>query len=158
MTPQQEELLHKFTTLFREGNNFDRLNGFEFEILKPGEVQYQFTVKEEHQSAIGVAHGGVLASLMDATIGVAALSAAVVEEKLVATVEFKINYLAPIKPGDRILGKGVVDYKGKSLIVGAGTLLNRDTQQMIAKGMGTFNSYPMSKKEELHQAILSPIE
>jgi len=59
-------------------------------------------------------------AMVDAVLGVPVLSHAVTEDKLCATVEFKINYIAPAKLGDKLVGTNTIDFKGKSLVVSSG--------------------------------------
>ena len=54
-------------------------------------MPFTFTIQEKHLATPVAAHGGALAALADALIGVAALSAVAEELKLVSTIEFKIN-------------------------------------------------------------------
>ena len=127
-------------------NNFGKILGMDFKIIEPGLVHYFMTIKEEHLSTPKVAHGGVIATLMDGVLGVAALSNVVVQNKVVSTVEFKINYLAPALLGDQLFGIGKIDHMGNRIIITSGDIIciNRNNI-LIAKAMGTFNAYPFEK-------------
>ncbi|MCO4792304.1 MAG: PaaI family thioesterase [Bacteriovoracaceae bacterium] len=141
MTPKELEKLYKSIS------KFDQHLGMTFDLLDPGEVVYKMTVKEEHLSSPDTCHGGAIAAMMDALLGVPVLSLAVTEDKLCATVEFKINYLGPAQIGDELVGTNTIDFKGKSLVVSSGQIKNSQTGLLIAKGMGTFNLYPAKKKD-----------
>jgi len=91
-------------------------------------------------------HGGMLAAMMDGIIGVAALSAVAKENKLVSTVEFKINYFKPAFLGDQLTGKGKVDHKGNRIIHASGEIYNQKNE-LIAKALGTLNAYPFEKSD-----------
>jgi acyl-coenzyme A thioesterase PaaI-like protein len=65
----------------------------------------------------------------------------------VSTVEFKINYFKPILLGDTLLGTGVIEFHGKSLIASSGTIIEKDSGKLISKALGTFNIYPMEKRD-----------
>lgn len=141
MTPEQLE------PLFRKINEFDRHMGLDFSINGPGDVNYRLLVEKHHTSSPGVCHGAVLAGMMDAQLGLTALSHAVTEEKLCSTVELKTNFLQPALEGNLLVGGGEIDFKGKSIVVVSAWIKVQATGEMICKGMGTFNMYPMSKKE-----------
>lgn len=140
--------LDDFLKVFKENNKFDDLNGLEFNVLKPGHIEYFFAVSANHVSFKDVCHGGAISGLMDATLGLAALSAAVPEQMLVSTVEFKLNFIRPAHIGEKLIGIGEVEHVGKSLIISKGHLYLEDRKTLIAQGLGTFNKYPMSKKVE----------
>ena len=133
--------------LFKKINRFDALMGFEFKISGPGLATYRLKLEEKHMSSPGFCHGAVLAAMMDAQLGLTALSSAVTEDKLCSTVELKTNFLQPAHLGDTIVGEGSIDYKGKTLVVVSAWLKRESDGELISKGMGTFNMYPMNKKE-----------
>lgn len=130
---------------FRKSSKFDQLLGMSFEVIKPGEVVYKMKVTKNHLSSPDTCHGGAIAAMMDAVLGLPVLSQAVEEGKLCATVEFKINYIAPAKIGDELIGTNTIDFKGKSLVVSSGQIKNEKTGALLAKGLGTFNLYPAEK-------------
>ena len=57
-------------------NHYGRANGMALTVPAPGQAEYRMTIKEEHLSSPNTCHGGVLAGLMDAALGAAALSLA----------------------------------------------------------------------------------
>ncbi len=127
-------------------NVFGKTLGMDFNVVSPGVVHYKMKINEGHLATSIAAHGGVIAALMDAVLGVAALSAVEKDNLAVSTIEFKINYLAPALLHDELLGIGKVEQQGKRLIVTSGDIIctNRNNV-VIAKAMGTFNSYPAEK-------------
>ncbi|MES2628819.1 MAG: PaaI family thioesterase [Bacteroidota bacterium] len=130
--------------LYNHINHFGNDHNMTYEVVEPGMVTYRMTIEERHLSGPGVAHGGIIAGFMDAVLGVAALSLAVEEGNLVSTVEFKINYLRPVKLGETITGTGKVDSRGQRILVSSGEI--RDSRgELLAKAMGTFNAYPAEK-------------
>jgi acyl-coenzyme A thioesterase PaaI-like protein len=84
--------------------------------------------------------------MMDSVLGVTALSLAVSQANLCSTVEFKMNYISVARPGEIIEGSADVDYSGSKLITTSGFIRETKTGRLIAKGMGTFMQYPISKK------------
>ena len=127
-------------------NHFGNTLGMDFKIIEPGLVHYFLTIKPEHLSTPKAAHGGVTAALMDGLLGVAALSAIAHENKVVSTVEYKINFLAPALLGDELLAIGKVEQKGNRLIIVSGDIIcPKRNNSVIAKAIGTFNAYPAEK-------------
>ena len=70
------------------------------------------------------------------------------KKNLCVTVEFKINYLSRVKPGDILEGTGDIDFTGSKLIVTTGKIIEKKTGRLVAKGLGTFSQYPLAKKIE----------
>jgi uncharacterized protein (TIGR00369 family) len=141
--------LEQFVALFRSINKYDLDNGLTFEIHEPGSITYQMTIQEKHLSSPDTAHGAVLAGFMDCVLGLSALSQAVIQGNLTSTVEFKINYVRPVKLGEEITGTGKVVHQGKSLIISSAEVRNAQSE-MLALGQGTFNTYPFNKKDFTH--------
>ncbi|MFB0925757.1 MAG: PaaI family thioesterase, partial [Vicingaceae bacterium] len=115
-------------------------------IIEPGKISYEMKVLPKHLATPTAIHGGMLAAMMDAVMGVASLSAVALDNKLVSTVEFKISYLNPALLGDLLTGNGIVDKKGNRIIYASGEILNQENK-IIAKAMGTFNAYPIEKSD-----------
>ncbi|SNC75941.1 acyl-CoA thioesterase [Hymenobacter gelipurpurascens] len=134
--------------IYNQINAYGRTNGMELLLKHPGEVQYTMTVGPEHLSSPGTCHGGVLAGLMDSALGAAALSLAFTVGELVSTVEFKINYLHPVHLHDHLVAHGLVEHSGKTLVVSSATITcpTRDNL-VVARGLGTFNRYPATKRD-----------
>ena len=141
--------LDQFITLFRSFNKYDIDNALTFEIHEPGSISYKMTISEKHLSSPNTDHGAVLAGFMDCVLGLSALSQAVTLGSLTSTVEFKINFVRPVLLGDEIIGTGKVVHKGKSLLISSGEIRNAKGD-LIALGQGTFNTYPLNKKDFLN--------
>lgn len=71
-------------------------------------------VDDRHLNAAGTVHGGMLATLVDATMGAAVRSA--VEGDVPATSQLTLTYLHPGKPGQLIV-TAEVRKRGDSLVV-----------------------------------------
>ncbi|HET9502797.1 MAG TPA: PaaI family thioesterase [Hymenobacter sp.] len=131
-------------------NAYGQANGMTLSASAPGQAEYCMVIGPAHLSSPGVAHGGVLAGLMDAVLGAAALTLALTAGELVSTVEFKINYLHPVRLGDELRAVAQVDHAGKSLVVCSGVIYRQTAGETeataVAQGIGTFNRYPASKR------------
>lgn len=137
----------RLVALYNQINSYGRANGMELTVTKPGEVLYTMSVRPDHLSSPGTCHGGVLAGLMDAALGAAALSLAFTADELVSTVEFKINYLHPVRLHDHLIARGHVEHSGKTLIVASADVYCATRELTVARGLGTFNRYPASKRD-----------
>jgi uncharacterized protein (TIGR00369 family) len=139
----------KIIDLYQQVNQFGKENQLKLTLIEPGKITYEMKVLPKHLATPTAIHGGMLAAMMDAILGVASLSAVAKENKLVSTVEFKISYFNPAFLGDTLTGNGSVDKKGNRIIFAAGEIINQNNQ-MIAKATGTFNAYPIEKSDLNH--------
>lgn len=137
--------MHPLILQYISSNRFGEFLGMDFSILAPGEIIYQLPVKNHHLATPQAVHGGVIAALMDALLGVCALSAVCDQNRVVATVEFKLNFIAPAFNGDLLEGIAKTEHKGGRIIVVSGDIVAKNRNQLIAKGIGTFNAYPAEK-------------
>lgn len=132
--------------LYDAFNFFDKTLGLHLDEKEPGNIEYELTIERKHLSSPGVGHGGVIAAMMDAVIGTTALSKVFHEHKLVSTIEFKINYFKPVFEDDVLLGTGIIEFHGKSIISASGQIIKKDSGELVSKALGTFNIYPMEKR------------
>lgn len=139
--------MSNFIDLFRQINKYDLDNSMNFEVHSPGSITYKMVIQEKHLSSPNIAHGASIAGFMDAVLGLSALSEAITTNNLTSTVEFKINYIKPVKLGEELVGTGKVVHKGRSLIISSGEI--RVNGELVAMGQGTFNTYPFTKKDFL---------
>lgn len=127
-------------------NHFGKFLGMELVHIERGKITYRLVIEEKHLATPSAAHGGVVAALMDALLGVVALSQVAHDGKVVSTVEYKTNFFSPTLLGDELIGNAWVEKAGNRLIFTSAEIhaANRNNTT-IAKGMGTFNAYPAEK-------------
>jgi uncharacterized protein (TIGR00369 family) len=77
-----------------------------------GTARLDVDVDDRHLNPAGAVHGGMLATLVDATMGAAVRSA--VDEQVPATSQLTVTYLRPGKPG-RLWVTAKVSKRGDSL-------------------------------------------
>jgi len=121
---------------YNDGNLFGKENNLVLKILGKGHIEYTMQLEDKHMALPKVVHGGAIAGLMDAILSVAAFSMVAEENKQVATVEFKINYLKAVKKKEILKGIGKVIKQGKRLIIVKGDIFN-ESGDIIAIGTGT---------------------
>ena len=116
-----------------------RLLGMQQFEAEPGFSRVEFQAREEFYNPGGVVQGGFLAVMLDFTMGEAARS--VVEPTMTPlTVEMKISYIQSAKAG-KLIGKGRVVHKGRSIIFAEGSLLAEDGA-LVATATSTWRILP----------------
>lgn len=129
---------------YKLSNNFGNDLGMVLKAADRTGSHYQLEVQEKHLATPLAAHGGVISSLMDGTLGVAALAHAIENNHVVSTIEFKINFTRPALVNDVLDARAEVIHSGKRIIVCEGKIFNQNGK-LVALGSGTFNSYPAEK-------------
>jgi uncharacterized protein (TIGR00369 family) len=129
---------------YRNKNHFGSLIDATFEIIEPGIVCYRLVVKEKHLATPTSAHGGVIASLLDAATGVGALSLVCKDKKVVATVNLALSYLNGALKGDILTAESSLVKKGNRLLFMDAIVKNQNGKH-IAKASATLSAYPMEK-------------
>ncbi len=122
-----------------------RLLGMSVEKLDIGFARFRMPFKKGLLQVNGVVHGGAIASLADTAVAFA-LMTLVQPGEMVTTVEFKINYLAPVE-GKDLFGEARVVSKGRKIAVADMEVKNGEGQ-LMAKGMATYIILPPRKPKE----------
>ena len=135
-----------FETLYKDLVQFDRHLGMDLTVNAPGDVTYVLEIQNQHLTSPDASHGGVLSAMMDAVLGVAALSWAVSKGNLCSTVEFKINFLRPAA-GDYLSCKSTVIRNGSRIIIAESEVSDRreTSETLVAKALVTLTSVPESR-------------
>lgn len=131
--------------IYQQTNEFGKLLGMDLIKFEADEILYKLPVTKEHLATPTTAHGGLLSAYMDGVLGLAALYASSENANLVSTVEFKINYLKPVKLGEVLIGRGTVISNGKRIIIAQGEIFDEASGEKKAIATGTFNAYPYEK-------------
>lgn len=137
-------------SLYNQHNNFGRLLNMTYEVIEPGKVSYHLKVTPDLLATPIAAHGGAIAGFMDAIVGVAALSAVAPLNKVVSTIEFKINYVQPALLNDTLKGIGEVLKQGSRILTVKGDIYNQKNE-LVATALATLNAYPIEKSGMLNQ-------
>ncbi len=78
-----------------------------------GEIEVLFDAHEGFTNPIGHVQGGFLAAMLDDTLG-PALIATLPPEQFAPTLELKVSFLRPARPG-RLIGRGRVVHRGGTI-------------------------------------------
>ncbi|WP_182524955.1 PaaI family thioesterase [Nocardioides dongkuii] len=97
-----------------DAHDFLSLIGAQDPEAADGRATLEIEVDERHLNPAGTVHGGLLATLVDTTMGAAIRSA--VDDETPATSQLTVTYLRPGKPG-RLVVTATVSKRGESLTV-----------------------------------------
>lgn len=128
-------------------NRFGELLGMDFEVESKGHVFYKMRVTNNHLATPFAAHGGSVAALIDAALGVACLTEVCEDLKVVSTVNLTISYLIPATKDDVLLADARVIKSGKRILFVEGKITNQKGE-LVAIASATMNAYPVSKISE----------
>ena len=135
---------HPVVIGYNKSNKFGTLLGMDLKVLEMGEILYTMPVTAELLATPIAAHGGAVSALMDAAMGVCALSEVITDGKVVSTIEMKISFIAPAILGDVLFSTAEILKKGHRMLFVEGKIKNQN-DKLIAVASGTFNSYPAEK-------------
>jgi uncharacterized protein (TIGR00369 family) len=92
---------------------------------------------ERHLNLHGTVHGGTIASLIDTAMGAAVRREDTGDEAPV-TIEMKVTYLRPARPG-RLRAEAAIRRRGKRIVI-AEVDVHDAEGEAVAHGIGTFTS------------------
>lgn len=128
--------------------------GMRFYILENGEVASEFTPDFCHEGHVGMFHGGLISSVLDESMGRAAMSYGEDEKTVhsVVTGELTVRFLEPIMIGEKKLAVGrAISKEGRktyceSYIIGS-------DNRVYAKAKGVFFDVGGIDDVESHKAL-----
>lgn len=128
---------------------FRRFLGIQYREKNDRRAVVVLPIDEDKRNIRGVAHGGVVASLIDIAMGTAASGGDYqTRSRLVVTLEMKVNYLAPAV-GAELTATAEVLHLGRRTIVVRCEVLT-DTGKICAIGLGTFITRPPHENDPDH--------
>jgi uncharacterized protein (TIGR00369 family) len=106
-----------------------RTLGWKLEDVDPaaGTIRIVFEARPEFLNPMGNVQGGFLAAMLDDTLG-PALVATLEPDQFAPTIELKVNFLRPARPG-RLVGTGRVVHRGGTIAFLEGDL--RDVEGAV---------------------------
>ena len=113
-----------------------QLLGMEIMEIKEGESKIQMPFKQGLTHPYRIVHGGAIASLADSSVAMALIS--LVEPKdRITTIEFKINFFAPVSKGN-LEAHAKIIHKGSKTAVGEVEVKNEEGK-LVAKVIATYS-------------------
>ena len=112
------------------------LLGWELVAVDPdaGTIEVAFAATEAMLNPVGVVQGGLLAAMLDDTLGPAVV-ATLGPGEFAPTADLHVQFLRPARPG-RLVGRGRVVRRGRDLAFLAGELLD-DAGEVVAVATAT---------------------
>jgi uncharacterized protein (TIGR00369 family) len=112
------------------------LLGWELVSIDPdeGTIEVAFTARDQFLNPFGVIQGGLLAAMLDDTMG-PALVATLGRGQFAPTADLHVQFLRPARPG-RLTGRGRIVRRGKDLAFLAGELYD-EFGQVVATATAT---------------------
>jgi acyl-CoA thioesterase len=125
--------------------------------IEKGTATFEVTVDESHLRTMGIAHGGLVATILDSTLGCACWTLAPPAHHLV-TVQLNINYIRPAWLGEKLTCRAEVRHAGQMTAVSRGEVRTAEGA-LVASASGTFMFLPlpggpkpvMEKRDELER-------
>jgi len=108
--------------------------------VTPGHGRLELLVQSHHMRTLGIMHGGVLATLLDTVMGMAAGTRAPAGH-FVVTVQLNINFIRPAWAGETLVATGEVRHVGRQTAVARGEVHTK-TGTLVGSGSGTFMYLP----------------
>ncbi len=119
-----------------------------------GRSELALVVDERHLRNMPILHGGVLATLLDSALGVAASSVAPAD-RLTVTAQLNVNFIRPAFPGERLLAVGEVRHSGRQSVVAFGEV-RTEGNELVATASGTFLFTDMPNASDSSSPTESP--
>ena len=131
----KEKYLDQLKGLVNHAPYYELL-GMEVLGLKNGEATLRMPFRKELTHPYGMVHGGAIASLADSAVAVA-LASLVDPNVLITTIEFKINFMAPVSEGS-LIARAKILHKGVRTAVGDVEVVSEDGT-LVAKMVATYS-------------------
>ena len=112
-----------------------KLLGMQATSVEPGRVTVRYEVGPDHLRTGGIAHGGVVATLMDTALGLAASTKAP-DGLDVVTAQINVNFIRPAWLGERLTATAQVQHSGRKTAVATGQIHTEDGA-LVATGSAT---------------------
>lgn len=103
-----------------------------------GRAEVVMEAGDEHLNPAGTVHGGAIATLVDVAMG-RAVGSMIDEGERPVTIEMKLNYLEPGRPGE-LVAVAEVRRRGRLFTVVQAEVVQVEDGETLAEAMGTFTS------------------
>ena len=90
------EYMRQLLTGEREPSGMARLMNMRLVEVEEGRAVFAVSPDERHYNGLGIAHGGLAATLLDSALG-CAINTAMPAGRIFTTLEMKINYVRPMR-------------------------------------------------------------
>ena len=112
-----------------------------------GECWAELTLPERFEGWDGIAHGGILATILDEVMAWAIIE----QDSWGVTARMTIEYKKPVAVGSRIRGEGWLVRARRRLVEAAGRIVDADTGEELATAEALYVAAPEDRKRELKE-------
>jgi len=105
-------------------------------VVERDRLVLEFVGRKEQANPTGKIHGGIIAALIDETIG--AMMFYVGEPHFKNSINLNVNFLSGCRPDDVLLVDAKLIKSGKNLTSGQATITRKDDHKIIATGSCNF--------------------
>lgn len=128
----------------------DNPHGLRVDFFDDGRVvQAELTPADHHQGWPGVLHGGIVAAVLDETIG----RVAFLHDRWVQTAKLGLRFVKPAPLGARLRATGELVRDARRLMEMRGALVVAETGELLAEAEGTFVRLPDASRDELARRL-----
>ena len=117
---------------------FDDRIGLEERAVGDGRARIVMVAGEGHLNPAGAVHGGAIATLVNVAMG-KAVASTISDAELPVTIEMKVNFLEPGRPG-LLIAAAEVRRRGRLFTVVTAEVTQDEDGETVAEAMGTFTS------------------
>ncbi len=118
--------------------------GIETQSVGDGRSHITLLAEPHHLRSAGIVHGGVIAALLDASQGMAALSVAPAGHDVV-TVQLNVNFIRVVALGESVEARGEVLHAGRRTAVTRGEVMTA-SGALVAAGSATLLYLPHDRR------------
>ncbi|MDQ3757198.1 MAG: PaaI family thioesterase [Actinomycetota bacterium] len=110
----------------RRPSGLAALLGMQAEVVEDGRVVFAFEASEDLANPFGTVHGGIVATVLDSAMGMAALTVTP-DGAATTTAGLEVKYLRPVATDAGLLrAEGVVVHAGRRVVTAEGRLVGPD--------------------------------
>ena len=107
--------------------------GLLFKKISENEYEFKTTIKENHLNSAGIAHGGFIATVIDAGAGTAAHRSA--DQCPCVTISLELKFISSVQLGQELVGKTKIQKKTKSMVFLTSELTAANKTVAVASGI-----------------------
>ena len=132
------------------GSPYYRLLGMEVIEIGGGESRIKMRFKQDLTHPYGIVHGGAIASLGDSAVAMALIGLGDPRDRI-TTIEFKVNFFAPVSKGE-LEAHAKIIHRGSKTAVGDVEITSEEGK-LVAKVLATYSimkdhqTWPMPKTD-----------
>ena len=120
----------------KDNGGFAELVGTELSSAEEGQAAISLEAQEHHLNPSGTVHGGVISTLIDASMA-EALNTMAEEGEQPFTIQITVNYMKPGKPGT-LTSTAQVRKGGERITIVEAEVVQEDEDEVIALATGTY--------------------